>query len=105
MIHSPTNALREKRAVVSPTLSPMATFPSYDSDAGCTKLDVTPGGGFEAGVKVGVGVALDILLEWWTYSYYEPGEIDMRRGKGERKKYGLGLLIQIVKCGIFCCIG
>jgi hypothetical protein len=44
--------------VVNPTLSPIAILLRYASDAGSTKLEVTPGGGFDAGTKDGVGVAI-----------------------------------------------
>jgi hypothetical protein len=53
-----TYDLKAKRMVVSPTLIPIAILLRYASDAGFTKLDVTPRGGFEAGINVGVGVAI-----------------------------------------------
>lgn len=56
MIQSLAYVLKEKRMVVSITLTPMAILLWYVSDAGFTKLDATPGGGLEAGTIVGVGV-------------------------------------------------
>jgi hypothetical protein len=53
-----TYVLKENRVVVSPTLIPIAILLRYASDAGLVKSDVTPGGGFEAGIKVGVGVVI-----------------------------------------------
>jgi hypothetical protein len=53
-----TYALKEKRTVVSTTLIPIAILPWYARDSGFTKLDVTPGGGLDAGTRVGVGVAI-----------------------------------------------
>jgi hypothetical protein len=53
-----TYVLKEKRMGVNPTLSPMAILLWYVSDTGSTKLDVAPGGSFDAGTKFGVGIAI-----------------------------------------------
>lgn len=44
--------------VVKATLIPTVILLWYVSDDGFTKLDVTPGGGFDARTKVGIGVAI-----------------------------------------------
>jgi hypothetical protein len=58
LIHILTNILKENRMVVNATLVPIVILLAYVSEVGFTKLDVTPGGGFDAGIKVGVGVAI-----------------------------------------------
>ena len=53
-----TYVFKENRVVVGPTLILIAMLLWYAGDAGFAKLDVTPGSGFDAGIKIVVGVAI-----------------------------------------------
>lgn len=44
--------------VMSEMLTPMAILFFCFRDSGCSKFEVTPGGGFNAGFRVGIGVAM-----------------------------------------------